>query len=112
MAGVAKLVLMTAPDAEVAERIVHALVSERLAACGNLVPGLTSVFRWQGRVERSAEVLVILKTTAEAVPALLARIPELHPYEVPEALVLPIEAGHGPYLDWVGDSVESRSRTG
>lgn len=98
---------MTAPDEKVAEDLVRALIEEGVAACGNIVPGLVSVYRWRGRIERDAEVLIVLKTTAEAVPALLERAPALHPYEVPEVLVLPVEAGHGPYLDWVSECVST-----
>ncbi|HEX6938921.1 MAG TPA: divalent-cation tolerance protein CutA [Longimicrobiales bacterium] len=100
----ARVVLMTAPDRETAERLVRALVEERLVACGNIVPGLTSIYRWQGAIECESEVLVILKTAVEAVPALLARAPALHPYAVPELLVLPVEAGHRPYLEWVREA--------
>jgi periplasmic divalent cation tolerance protein len=102
----ARVVLMTAPDVEVADRLVATLVEERLAACGNIVPGLLSIFRWQGVVERESETLVVLKTVESAVPALLRRASELHPYEVPEILVVPVETGHGPYLDWIAKSVD------
>jgi periplasmic divalent cation tolerance protein len=93
--------LTTAPSAEVAERIGRSLVEERLAACANVLPGITSIFRWKGSIEREGEVLVILKTTAGEVEALERRVAELHPYEVPEVIALPVEAGHAPYLDWV-----------
>ncbi len=98
------VILMTAPNGDVAREIVRTLVDERLAACGNVVPGLTSIYRWQDGIQTDSEVLVILKASADKVPALLARAPELHPYEVPEVLVLPVAAGHGPYLEWVRDS--------
>jgi periplasmic divalent cation tolerance protein len=101
----AKVVLVTLPDAASAEALVERLVEERVVACGNLVPGLTSIYRWQGRVERAEEVLVLFKTTAEGAERLIRRVPELHPYDVPEVLVLPVEAGHGPYLQWVADNV-------
>jgi len=100
-ASEARLALMTAPSVEAAERIVRALVEERVVACGNIVPGLTSIYRWRGAVERDAEVLIVLKTTASAVPRLLERAPALHPYEVPEILVFAVQAGHSPYLDWL-----------
>ncbi len=99
--GQVMVALTTAPSVEVAERIGGALVDERLAACANVVPGVTSIFRWQGEVQRESEVLVILKTTAAAVDALGRRLAELHPYEVPELLAFPIERGHAPYLGWV-----------
>lgn len=100
-----QLVLMTAPDAEAAERIISTLVDERLIACGNVMAGVSSIYRWQGVVERGAEVLVMMKTTAGRVPQLLERGAELHPYEVPEMLVFPVGAGYPPYLAWVRDSV-------
>lgn len=103
-AEAARIALVTAPDGEAAERIVSSLVEERLVACGNIVPGLVSIYRWQGAIRRDAEVLIVLKTAQDAVPRLLKRVPQLHPYDVPEVLVLPIEAGHGPYLDWVVQS--------
>ena len=97
----ARVVLVTAPDLAVAERLVRTLVEERLAACGNIVPGVTSIYRWQGGIQRDEEVLIVLKSAAQTVPRLTARVPELHPYEVPEVVVLEIAGGHGPYLDWV-----------
>lgn len=96
-------VLMTAPDPEAADRLATALVEARLAACANLVPGVTSIYRWEGAVERAKEVLLVLKTTRQRLPALLERAAELHPYDVPEVLALPVEAGHVPYLRWVAD---------
>lgn len=109
-AGEARIALMTAPSIEVAEQIVRTLVEERVVACGNIMPGLTSIYRWRGAVERDAEVLVILKTTAPAVPRLLERAPALHPYEVPELLVLPVEAGYGPYVTWLTESCAAASK--
>jgi len=106
----ARLALMTAPSVEVAEQLVRTLVEERVVACGNIVPGLTSIYRWRGAVEREPEVLVILKTTKSAVPRLLERAPALHPYEVPEVLVLPVEAGHAAYLEWLTESCMAADR--
>jgi len=108
MATDVRTVLLTAPDADVAERLGRALVEERLAACANIVPGVVSVFRWDGRVQREAEVLVIVKTTDQRVEDLRARVVELHPYQVPEVLVLPVLAGHAPYLEWVRGEVAAR----
>lgn len=101
-----RVVLSTAPSLEVAESLVSALVSERLAACGNIVPGVTSIYRWQGTVQRDAEVLVVLKTVASCVHRMMERLVELHPYDVPEALVLPVEAGSAAYLEWVAASAD------
>ena len=75
----------TCPDAEVAERIADALVAERLAACVNILPGLRSVYRWQGAVERADEVLLLVKTTPDRVATVAALVAALHPYELPEA---------------------------
>jgi periplasmic divalent cation tolerance protein len=97
-----RVVLMTAPDRATAEKLGEALVRERLAACANVLPGVTSLFWWEGELQRAEEALVVLKTPAEQVDALLARAVELHPYEVPELLALPVEAGLPAYLDWVG----------
>lgn len=95
------VVLSTAPDAAAAERIGTALVEERLAACVNVLEGVTSIFRWKGEVEREREVLMVLKTTTDAVDRLRVRLVELHPYEVPEVLALAVPTGHPAYLDWV-----------
>ena len=101
------LVLTTVPDPETGERIVRQLVEERLVACGSLLPGMTSIFRWQGAVQREGEVLVLLKTRAGAVERLFRRVPEIHPYEVPELLALPVAVGHPPYCGWVvGETAE------
>lgn len=95
------MVFMTAPDAEVAEHLARTLVTERLAACANIVRDVVSVYRWEGEVRRDSEVLVILKTTAAALDSLESRAVELHPYDVPEVLAVPVRGGHGPYLDWI-----------
>ncbi len=96
-----RLVFCTCPDAESATRIAEGLVGERLAACVNLVPGLTSIYRWQGTIQRDQEVLLLIKTTAERLPALTATLRGLHPYEVPEIIALPIAEGLPDYLNWV-----------
>lgn len=99
------VVLVTAPDADTAARIARTVVEERLAACGNIVPGLRSIYRWQGAVQDEPEVLLVLKTRRDAMEALRARVVALHPYEVPEVIALPVEAGHAPYLAWVAGQV-------
>ncbi len=96
-----RVVLITTPDPETATRLARALVEEGLAACGNILSGLRSIYRWQGNIEDATEALLMLKTTAAQAEALATRAVALHPYEVPEVLVLPVESGHGPYLDWV-----------
>lgn len=102
--GGALVVLVTAPSAAAAARIARALVGERLAACGNVVPRLRSLFRWEGKVQDAVEALLILKTTRRRFPALRARLLALHPYQVPEILALPVEAGNAAYLDWIASS--------
>lgn len=103
-ANEACLVLMTAPDARVAESVVRALVEERLAACGNIVPSITSIYRWEGAIETTNEVLVILKTTGALADEVVQRIEQLHPYDVPEAIVVDILAGSNEYLRWINES--------
>ncbi|MGH7459869.1 MAG: divalent-cation tolerance protein CutA [Pseudomonas sp.] len=103
----AHIVFCTVPDAAIARTIAGTVVEEGLAACGNIVPGMTSIYRWQGNVEEAAEALIIFKTTLGAWPRLEERIIELHPYEVPELLLVRIEAGHAPYLNWVEESTQS-----
>ena len=90
---------------EDADRIARALVERRLAACVNIVPGLTSVYRWKGAIETDAENLLVIKTRRDRVDELRAALVALHPYEVPELIVLPVEAGHAPYLAWVDECV-------
>ena len=96
-----RVVLMTVPDASVAEALAAELVQSRLAACASIVRGVTSVFWWQDEVQHADEVLVIMKTPADRVDALIARAAELHPYDVPELLALPVDAGLASYMDWV-----------
>jgi periplasmic divalent cation tolerance protein len=101
----ALVVLVTAPTAEVAAGLARALVEARLAACGNVVPGLRSIYRWEGRVADDAEALLILKTTRAGFPALREELLRRHPYQVPEVLALSVEAGSEPYLAWLAGQV-------
>ena len=96
----------TAPDRDAALRIARALVDEELAACVNLVPGVTSVYRWRGAVEESSEWLLLIKTTrAVSARRLKDRLLTLHPYDVPELLLVPVTAGLDKYLAWASASV-------
>ncbi|WP_242393714.1 divalent-cation tolerance protein CutA [Anaeromyxobacter oryzisoli] len=97
----ALVVLVTAPSPEKAAELARAVVEARLAACGNVVPGLRSIYRWEGTVHEDAEALLVLKTTRGRFEALRDRILALHPYQVPEVLALPVEAGSAAYLDWI-----------
>ena len=99
----ALVVLVTAPDPEKAAEIARALVEERLAACGNVLPGLRSIYRWEGKVQDDREALLLLKTTRARFEALRARVLALHPYQVPEVIALPVEAGSAPYLAWIAE---------
>jgi len=84
-------------------RLADTLVGERLAACVNIVPGLRSVYRWQGAVECDNEVLLLIKTTRARLPALSARVVELHPHELPEVVAVEVAGGLSAYLDWVAE---------
>ena len=95
------LVMTTVPDRECGERLAGTLVGERTAACGNLVDGVTSIYRWAGEVEKGRELLLLLKTRRELVPALFERVAQLHPYEVPELVALPVDAVSSAYSRWV-----------
>lgn len=89
------------PDPDVARRIAEILVGERLAACVNVLPGMRSVYRWQGRVEQSDEVLLLIKTSHARLPALIERVRALHPYELPELVAVEAAGGTPAWLDWV-----------
>lgn len=101
----ARIVLTTAGSAEEARRIAQALVERRLAACVNIVPQIESVYRWQGRVENATEWLMIIKTQAEAFERIRDAIRELHSYDLPECVMLKVDAGSEPYLQWINDNV-------
>ena len=95
------LVYATFPDMETAQRIGRTTVSERAAACANILSPMTSIYEWQGRLEENGEVPALFKTTPENVEALIARIVELHPYEVPAVLKWPVDQAHAPFVEWV-----------
>lgn len=102
----AVVVMTTAPDELLGKRIAHLLVEESLVACAQVGARSTSMFLWQGRLEGGPEVPLTLKTTLEHLPALHARLVALHPYDLPEFLVIPVLAGSTAYLDWVEDNVD------
>lgn len=103
------VVITTVGDGPAAERLVESLVEERLIACGNIVPGITSIYRWQGEVTREAEVLVMMKTASSRVDELLERAAALHPYDVPELLAVAVDGGSAPYCRWVTDETSEVS---
>ncbi|MDP7081466.1 MAG: divalent-cation tolerance protein CutA [Candidatus Undinarchaeales archaeon] len=100
-----RMLYITAADEKEAEAIAATLVEERLVACVTMLP-VRSVYRWEGAVQHDTETVLFAKTRADLVERAMARIVELHSYEVPCVLVLPIEAGHRPYLDWVDEVTE------
>lgn len=108
-AGGVVTVITTLGDADAAAELVEALVAERLIACGNIVPGVTSIYRWEGEVVRESEVLVVMKTTGARLDELLERAAALHPYEVPELLALAVDGGSPPYCRWVTDETSEVS---
>lgn len=95
------LVITNCPDEETANAIALALVEAKLAACVNILPRVQSVFRWQGVVESATEIPLLIKATSANYPALEAKIRQLHPYEVPEIIALPVTHGLPAYLNWV-----------
>jgi len=109
-AGATHVVLVTAPSPEVGLSLARTVVDEHLAACVNVVPGVTSVYAWEGKREEAAEVLLVIKTPAHRYPALERRLREQHPYAVPEVLALPVETGSPAYLAWVRDAVSAEGR--
>lgn len=101
------IVFSTLPDVNQANHVAKTLVEEGLAACVNLLPAVQSIYRWQGQIESSAEVMLLIKTTEQAYPELEQRIKALHPYELPEIMAISPAAGLPAYLDWVVQSVSS-----
>lgn len=97
------IVLCTAPDQSAAEHIAGALVDERLAACVNILPGVTSIYSWQGKREADREVVLIIKTREGVYQSLEQRIVALHPYELPEVVAVPLVGGLAGYLGWIDE---------
>lgn len=102
------VVLSTVAGVEDAERIARAVVEQGLAACVNVVPQVVSIYRFKGAVEREEERLLVIKTTADRFEALRQAVVALHPYEVPELIAIPIQAGHEPYLAWLDEACSER----
>jgi len=101
--GKAFLIYATFPDVETAERICSHLVERRLIACANILPGMRSVFRWEGKVAFEGEVAALLKTVVERSQAAIEEGVRLHPYDTPAFVVLDVRGGHGPFLNWLKD---------
>jgi len=97
------LATITAPNRETAERIARRLVEERLAACVQIIEGVRSVYRWQGRVQEEPEVLLLVKTAEPQLPGIESLLRQIHPYELPELAAVPITSGSADYLRWLAD---------
>jgi periplasmic divalent cation tolerance protein len=97
----ARIVFCTCADSETASRLSRALVDERLAACVNAIHGVVSTYRWNGAIHADNEVLLLIKTTADRLDAMQARLLELHPYEIPEVLAIEPAGASAPYLSWL-----------
>jgi periplasmic divalent cation tolerance protein len=104
----AVVIVTNAPDLLLAKRIAHVLVEEHYAACVNLGAPSLSMYMWEGKLEGTEEIPITIKTTRERAPALMSRLLELHPYDVPEVLVLPVIGGSIRYLEWVKDQSAAR----
>ncbi len=111
MANDVVLLLSTFPDAELARKVTRALVEENLVACGNILPGIESIYRWEGKVETASEVMVIFKTTEWNILSAMGRIRAMHPYDVPEILCVGVKEGWPDYLEWVQESTAASGET-
>ncbi len=101
------LVLITAPDQNSAHNIAEMLVNDHLAACVNIIPGLTSIYRWKGHVQHDSELLLLVKACKQTFKALINSVKSLHPYDLPEIIALEINDGLKEYLNWIGAETES-----
>lgn len=103
------MILSTAPDILLAKRIAHILVEEHLAACVQLTPSMLSVYEWEGEIKGDEEIGMVIKTSRAVARQTIDRLVELHPYEVPQATVVPLVGGYFPYLSWVSEQTQSQS---
>jgi periplasmic divalent cation tolerance protein len=104
MADEILLAFSTFPDIETARRIARELVAENFAACANIVPAIESIYRWKGKIEQGNETLVLFKTTVTRSAAFEEKLKSLHPYDVPEIILIPVTGGLPAYLRWVADN--------
>jgi periplasmic divalent cation tolerance protein len=103
-----RIALVTAPDLKTARRLARAALEARLIACANLIPGIESHYRWEGKIERGSEVLIVLKTTAKCIGKLEKVIIAEHPYDTPEFVILDLRGGNKRYLDWLETGCKPR----
>ncbi|MGM3162136.1 divalent cation tolerance protein CutA [Dickeya undicola] len=101
----AVVILCTAPDEDCARRLANSALEARLAACVTILPGATSLYYWEGKLEQQTELQLLLKSDREHQPALLTHLKQQHPYQTPELLVLPVEGGDSDYLSWLNASL-------
>jgi periplasmic divalent cation tolerance protein len=106
-----RVVLVASGSIAEAREIGRSVVEKKLAACANIVPGVESIYRWKGKVERAREVLIVVKTTANRLPALEREVKRLHGYDVPEFIVLPIVTGSRKYLAWLQESTAPATKS-
>ncbi len=99
------IILVTAKDAREAEKIANGLLQDKLIACANIINGVKSLFWWQGKIDESPEALIVIKTTKSLFKKAAAKVKQLHSYETPEIIALPIVDGSADYLKWIKDSV-------
>ncbi|MFY9401869.1 MAG: divalent-cation tolerance protein CutA [Candidatus Omnitrophota bacterium] len=99
------MVLVTAKNKKEAKGIAKRLIEKRLAACVNIINNVESLFRWQGRIESALEVALIIKTKRVKVPKIIKEVKDMHSYDTPEIISLPISSGFKPYLDWINESI-------
>jgi periplasmic divalent cation tolerance protein len=104
MAAEILLALSTFPDADTARRISNQLVTEKFAACANILPAVESIYRWKGKIENAGEVIVFFKTTPDRQTAFQEKLRSLHPYDVPEIVFIPVAGGLPEYLSWVAEN--------
>ncbi|MEW6997908.1 divalent-cation tolerance protein CutA [Colwelliaceae bacterium BS250] len=102
-----QVVLSNCPDTKTAERIAHRLIADRLAACVNIMPNVSSVYSWQNEIQQDTEVMLIIKSKKSQFVQLESLITELHPYEVVEVIALDIQQGNEPYLNWINNMVKN-----
>jgi len=108
-ASPALVVYVTTPNSETSKLIAHGLVSSGLAACVNILPGVTSVYRWQGAVNSDTEELLIVKSTAQHLPELTQAVLRMHPYDTPEVLAVPAVGGSAAYIQWLAASADGKA---
>lgn len=107
MSSNSRLILSTIDSPDSARKIARELVSGRFVACVNIAPSLTSIYRWKETIEEAEELLLIIKTSSDKAPAAMERLKQLHPYDVPEIIVVDIEGGFPPYLDWIAAETQT-----